>query len=161
VANVSSANLAQQGFPLVIEVTGFINPPISDIFSFQFTSSESDVSFGYRRIVIGTDFGSDPWPGRSSSVSRGGSINLTATGASDSNRGVVLQGSNKDCYQRVWDPRFGYSYCFFLDETTPLGLYLMTVDVRNGLLYDDAALAAKGFANNFTVTNYLTTGLGP
>jgi hypothetical protein len=42
-----------------------------------------------------------------------------------------------------------------------MGLYLMTADVRNGLLYDSSALLAKGFANNFTVTNYLTTGLGP
>jgi hypothetical protein len=160
VANVTSASLARQGFPLVIEVTGVINTPVSDIFSFQFTSSESDVSFGYRRIVIGTSFGSDPWPGRSSGVSRGGSINLTATGASDSNRGVVLQGSDRDC-QIVWVRGLGYYYCFILDETTPMGLYLMTADVRNGLLYDSSALLAKGFANNFTGTNYLTTGLGP
>jgi hypothetical protein len=71
VANVSSASLAQQGFPLVVAV---INPPVSNLESFIFTSSESDVSFGYRRIVIGTYFGGEMVFCRF--VPNGGTINL-------------------------------------------------------------------------------------
>jgi hypothetical protein len=112
-----------------------------------------DISFGYRRVVIWYNFGSFM------GFTLGGTINLTATGASDSNRGVVLQ-ARDNCH-----PRDGSQYplyvCFFLNETTPLGLYEMSADVKDGLLYGPAELAARGAPNSFTVTSYLTSGLGP
>jgi hypothetical protein len=77
-------------------------------------------------------------------------MNLTAKGVSDSNRGTVLQ-ALANCHVR-YGSAYPPNYCFLLNETTPLGLYLMTADVHNGRVYDAAALAAKGFDNNFTVT---------
>jgi hypothetical protein len=156
-ANITSAILAQLGFPLLVEVKGFINPPLANIEFLDFDSAAlaaSDVSYGYRRIILAAGFG------REMGFPKFGNINLTATGVSDSNRGVMLQGSDRGCHPR-YGSQYPFYYCFILDDTTPLGLYLMTADLRLGLVYDAAALVAKGFANNFTVTTYLTTGLGP
>jgi hypothetical protein len=87
-------------------------------------------------------------------------MNVTATGASESNRGVVLLHNDSSC-RPCYGSQSPFYYCYVLDEATPLGLYLITADLSQGLVYDAATLLAKGFANNFTVTTYLTTGLGP
>jgi hypothetical protein len=52
-----------------------------------------DVSFGYRRVLLSYNFGMD------AGTYHYGDVNLTATGASDSNRGVVLQ-AHKNCHTR-------------------------------------------------------------
>jgi hypothetical protein len=160
-ANVSSSSLAQQGFPLVVEVTSVINKPEAQLQLFDFRYSgatdvfmRGDISFGYRRVVVWYNFGTFM------GFTIGGFMNLTATGVSDSNRGVVLE-ARGNCH-----PRDGSSYplhlCFFLNETTPLGLYEMTADVKDGLLYGPAELAAiRGGSSNFTVTSYLRSGYGP
>jgi hypothetical protein len=152
-ANVSVASLAQLGFPVVVQVKGLMTPPLSDLESFLNWLTMSDISFGYGRVVIWADFGTEM------GYFKGGSMSLSATGVSDSNRGAVLH-AREDCYARPGG-KYPFPYCFFLDETTPLGLYLMTADVRNGFLYDAAALSARGFDSNFTVTSRVTTGLGP
>jgi hypothetical protein len=109
------------------------------------------IACGYRQLVVWVSFGTEM------GFQKSGAMNLTAKGVSDSNRGTVLQ-ALVNCHIRGGSA-YPPNYCFLLNETTPLGLYLMTADVRDGMVYNAAALAAKGFDNNFTVT--LTTGLGP
>jgi hypothetical protein len=152
-ANVTADDLAQQGYPIVVEVKATTDPTLSGLKSLYLSESETDISFGYRRVVLAYNFG---FEGR---FLRDGYLNLTATGASDSNRGVVLQGVNY-CHPR-YGSNYPYYHCFFLNESTPLGLYLISGQAGRGSSYDTAALQAAGFSSNFTVTSYIATGLGP
>jgi hypothetical protein len=97
-------------------------------FATQAFSSQPDERYIFR-VLLSYNFGMD------AGTYQYGDVNLTATGARDSNRGVVLQ-ARKNCHTR-----YGSNYAFSI--------------------YNDATLTTKNSSNNFTVTSSVTTALGP